>query len=158
MSCSSHRTLKWKTSGPPKGHTGKMQRLLTWLSGKESACQCRRRRTCEIDPWVEKIPWRKKWQPTPVFLKCPMDRGAWWATVHGVTKSQTRLSDWAQHGTPMHRVYCHPSPPPFWEKEEKYLNFFHACQFYFLIFFLHTFVGWHRLFLLTGPHFLKLEY
>ena len=33
---------------------------LTWPSGKESACQCRRRRTCEIDPWVEKIPWRKK--------------------------------------------------------------------------------------------------
>ena len=25
-----------------------------------------------------------------------MDRGAWWATVHGVTKSQTRLSDRAQ--------------------------------------------------------------
>ena len=23
----------------------------------------------------------------------PMDRGAWWATVHGITKSQTRLSD-----------------------------------------------------------------
>ena len=23
----------------------------------------------------------------------PMDRGAWWATVHGVTKNQTRLSD-----------------------------------------------------------------
>ena len=29
-------------------------------------------------PWVGKIPWKKKWQPTPVFL--PMDRGAWWAT------------------------------------------------------------------------------
>ena len=26
-------------------------------------------------------------------LKDPMDRGAWWATVHGVAKSQTRLSD-----------------------------------------------------------------
>ena len=26
-------------------------------------------------------------------LKNPMDRGAWWATVHGVAKSQTRLSD-----------------------------------------------------------------
>ena len=26
-------------------------------------------------------------------LKNPMDRGAWWATVHGVTKSRTRLSD-----------------------------------------------------------------
>jgi len=33
--------------------------------GKESACQCRRR---EFDPWVRKVPWRRKWQPTPVFL------------------------------------------------------------------------------------------
>ena len=32
---------------------------------KEAACQCRRR---EFDPWVGKNPWRKKWQPTPVFL------------------------------------------------------------------------------------------
>ena len=28
-------------------------------------------------------------------LKNPVDRRAWWATVHGVTKSQTHLSDWA---------------------------------------------------------------
>ena len=34
-------------------------------SGKDSACQCR---SCRFDPWVEKIPWRMKWQPTPVFL------------------------------------------------------------------------------------------
>ena len=27
--------------------------------------KCRRHR---FDPWVEKIPWRRKWQPTPVFL------------------------------------------------------------------------------------------
>ena len=62
--------------------------------------------------------------------------------------SQRVRHDWvtAQHSTPVHRVYCHPSPPPFWEHEEKYLNFFHACQFYFLIFFLHTFVGWHVIF------------
>ena len=26
-------------------------------------------------------------------LENPMDRGAWWATVHGVTKSRTRLSE-----------------------------------------------------------------
>ena len=26
-------------------------------------------------------------------LKNPMDRGAWWATVHGVAKSQTQLSN-----------------------------------------------------------------
>ena len=39
------------------------------LGGKESACQCRR---CYIDPWfdpwVRKIPWRRAWQPAPVFL------------------------------------------------------------------------------------------
>ena len=39
--------------------------LPRWLSGKESACQCRRR---EFDPWVRKISWRRKWQPTPIFL------------------------------------------------------------------------------------------
>ena len=51
---------------------------------------------CGFDPWVGKIPWRREWQPTLGFLpgkSC--DRGAWLATVHGVTKSQTRLSDWA---------------------------------------------------------------
>ena len=36
-----------------------------WLSSKESACQGRRRR---FDPWVRKIPWRRKWLPTLVFL------------------------------------------------------------------------------------------
>ena len=35
------------------------------VRGKESACQCRR---CEFDPWVRKIPWRRRWQPIPVFL------------------------------------------------------------------------------------------
>ena len=39
-----------------------------WLSGKESFCQCRRRRRWEFDPWVRKIPWSRKWKPTPVFL------------------------------------------------------------------------------------------
>ena len=33
--------------------------------GKESACQCRRP---GFEPWVGKIPWRRKWQPSPVFL------------------------------------------------------------------------------------------
>ena len=38
--------------------------------------------------------WRREWQPTPVFLlENSTDRGAWWATFHGVAKSQTRLSD-----------------------------------------------------------------
>ena len=36
-----------------------------WLSGRESTCQFRRHR---LDSCVRKIPWRKKWQPTRVFL------------------------------------------------------------------------------------------
>ena len=47
-----------------------------------------------LDPWVRKIPWRRAWQSTPVFLlENPMDRKAWWATVHGVAQSWTQLSD-----------------------------------------------------------------
>ena len=39
--------------------------LKTWFSSKESACQCR---WCGFSPCIRKIPWRRKWQPTPVFL------------------------------------------------------------------------------------------
>ena len=42
--------------------------LPRWLNGKESACRCSRHRRCGFSPWVGKIPWRRKWQPTPVFL------------------------------------------------------------------------------------------
>ena len=37
-------------------------------SGKEPTCQCRRHKRYGFDPWVGKIPWRRKWQPTAVFL------------------------------------------------------------------------------------------
>ena len=64
-------------------------------SGKESACQCRRHR---FDPWVQKIPWRRKWQPIPVFLLGnPMDRGAWCVIVHRVMKSLTWLRRLRMH-------------------------------------------------------------
>ena len=38
-----------------------------WLKKKKkkSTCQCRRLR---FDPWVGKMPWKRKWQPAPVFL------------------------------------------------------------------------------------------
>jgi len=35
--------------------------LPRWLSGEESACQCRRGKRHWFDPWVGKIPWRMKW-------------------------------------------------------------------------------------------------
>ena len=37
-------------------------------SGKEPACQCRRYKRGIVNPWVGKIPWRRAWLPTPVFL------------------------------------------------------------------------------------------
>ena len=39
-----------------------------WLSGKEICLQCRSYRKHRFNPWVRKIPWRRAWQPTPVFL------------------------------------------------------------------------------------------
>ena len=36
--------------------------------GKEPACQCKRCKRHRFDPWVGKIPWRRAWQPTSVFL------------------------------------------------------------------------------------------
>ena len=37
-------------------------------SGKAAACQCGRFKRRRFDPWVGKIPWRRVWQPTPVFV------------------------------------------------------------------------------------------
>ena len=37
-------------------------------SGKEPTCQCRRYKRHELDPWVRKVPRRREWQSTPVFL------------------------------------------------------------------------------------------
>ena len=46
--------------------------LTTWVfpggTSKESTCQCRRHKKCRLAPWVGKIPWRRAWQPTPVFF------------------------------------------------------------------------------------------
>ena len=36
-----------------------------WLIGKEPTCQFSR---CRFDPWIGKIPWRRKWQSSPVYL------------------------------------------------------------------------------------------
>ena len=50
-----------------------------------------------FDPWVGKIPWRRKWQPTPVFLPGKStDRGDWRATVYGVAESDTTEHSTAQ--------------------------------------------------------------
>ena len=50
-----------------------------------------------FDPWVGKIPGSRNGNLLQYsYLENLMDRGAWWATVHRVAKSQTQLSDWTQ--------------------------------------------------------------
>ena len=95
-----HSSACWGGSdGNKKGRFGECYYVFPWLPGWLSRwrihLRCRRHRKRGFDPWFRKIPWKRKWQPTPVFLpeKNPMDRGAWWATVHRVTKSWTRLGD-----------------------------------------------------------------
>ena len=39
-----------------------------WHSGNESAWQCKRHKEWRFNPWIGKIPWSRKLQPTPVFL------------------------------------------------------------------------------------------
>ena len=53
----------WHSTNQPSLWLHKLQD--SWHSGKESTYQCRR---CRFDPWVTKIPWRRKCQHTPVFL------------------------------------------------------------------------------------------
>ena len=43
--------------------------LSRWLDSKEPACQWQKHKTCGFDPGVGKIPWRRAWQPTPVFSR-----------------------------------------------------------------------------------------
>ena len=42
--------------------------LSWWLRWQRICLQCRRQIKCRFDPWVGKISWRRKWQPTLVFL------------------------------------------------------------------------------------------
>ena len=75
--------LKYSQSGLP-----------WWHSGKESACQCRRCRRHWFDPWVRKILWRRKWQPTPVFLPGEF-HGQRSMAGYSLWGSQTVGHDWA---------------------------------------------------------------
>ena len=65
--------------------------LPKWLSGKESTCQCRRRRRHGFDPWVRKIPWRRVWQPILVLLprESHGQRSLAYCSPQGHTESDT---------------------------------------------------------------------
>ena len=73
-----------------------MESNTDWLEGKVDNIQAfglpwgLSSRGGRFDPWVGKIIWRREQQPTPYSCwENLMDRGAWWATVHGVTTITT---------------------------------------------------------------------
>ena len=79
-----------------------------WIIWWRISLQCRRP---GFDPWVGKIPWRRAWQPTPVFLP---EESPWSEEpgelyiVYGVTKSQTQ---WVTKHT-----YIHTFIHDYWKK------------------------------------------
>ena len=85
--------LKFHLGTWKNGYGGEFAKTVTWmslpkwLSGKDYTCQCKRYSRCWFNPWIEKVPWSRKWQSMLLFLENPVNRGAWWATVHRVTKS-----------------------------------------------------------------------
>ena len=65
--------------------------FLAGSDGKESACSAG---DPSLIPWWGRSPGEGNGNPLQYFcLENLMDRGAWWAIVHGVSKSQTRLSN-----------------------------------------------------------------
>ena len=104
------------------------------VSGKESACRCRRR---GLDPWAGKIPWRRKWQPTLVFLPgkshgqrslvgyspccCvqSLSHATPWTVAHQdslsltVSQSLLKLMSIESAMPSNHLILCHPPPPAF---------------------------------------------
>ena len=60
----------------------------------ESPCEGRRWRRQEFDPWVRKIPWRRKWQPTPKFLLGKFHRQR---NLEGYSPWDCKESDMTEH-------------------------------------------------------------
>ena len=65
-------------------------------AGKELTCQCGRCKRWRFNPWVRMIPWRRKWQPTLLFLPGKFHRqrslagySPWQATAHDCKESDT---------------------------------------------------------------------
>ena len=74
---------------PPQRMVG----LPWWLSSKESACNTGDTEDADLIPGSERFPGGGNGNPLQYScLGNPMDRGAWWATVHGVANRQTQLS------------------------------------------------------------------
>ena len=75
-------------------------RLPRWLGGKESACHAEDTGDVGLIRGSGRFPGGGRGNPLQYScLENSMDRGAWWATVHGVAKSRTRLNRLSTHTT-----------------------------------------------------------
>ena len=72
--------------------------LSLWLSGNEFTYNAEDVGGPGFNHWVRKVPWRRAWQPIPVFLpRESHGQGAWRATVHRLAESRTRLKRLSMH-------------------------------------------------------------
>ena len=77
--------------------------------GKELAYQCLTgdiRDLGLIPGWEHPLGKRTAPHSSILAWRIPMDRGAWWASVHGVTKSQTRLKQLSMQQTSGQEIWC----------------------------------------------------
>ena len=88
-----HFILQFVSMGPPR-----------WHSDKGPACQCRRHRRCGFDPWVGKMPWRRKWQAG--FLACRIPRTGQPGRLQSVG-SQRAGHNWWLSMRALVNVACH---------------------------------------------------
>ena len=92
-------------------------RLLEELKGvpggtgsNEPTCHCRRSKRHGFDPWVRKIPWRRAWQPTPVFLpgeshgqRSLAGCSPWGRTESDTAEATEHAPTWGKWGCPRRR-------------------------------------------------------
>ena len=75
-----------------KASSNSEKELPQWLSGKESACNAGNADDTGSIPGSGRTPGGGNGNPVQYScLENPMDRGTWWATVHRVAKSETKL-------------------------------------------------------------------
>ena len=67
-----------------------LEAICDFLGGSDSKCICLQCRRPEFDPWVRKIPWRRKWKPTPVLL---LQKSQGWRNPVGYTQWGHKESD-----------------------------------------------------------------
>ena len=82
-----------QTHAEKRQYEGRRSKLSWWFKGEDSTCQCRKHCGVGLTPGSG----RSLGEAHGHLLQCaclgnPVDRGAWWAAVHGLTKGGTRVT------------------------------------------------------------------